>query len=57
MGPVSCDGLSSAETAGYVNVFEGREGASEDLLCCLDHSLETHICPGAVGEPHCDAIG
>ena len=43
--------------AGYVNVFEGREGASDDLLCCFDHSLETlPICLGAVGESHYDAV-
>ena len=39
MGAVSCDCLSSSEEAGNVNVFEGGEGASNDPLCCLDHSL------------------
>ena len=49
MGAVSCDCL---------NAFVGREGASDDLLCCLDHSLETlPICHVAVGEPHHDAVG
>ena len=49
---------SFPETAGTVQIFQGGEGAADNLLGCGDDPLERYpVCSCAAGEPHTDAVG
>lgn len=45
------------ESAGNVIVYQERERAANDLLCCLHKSLKSFLlCYGAASGPYCDAV-